>query len=226
MNKVIYVFITLFFTVIFANSQEATQPKYLLSGNGKVVVSGFGGPTVGFSAIEDNLAVFTGGGGAVLLNQKVFFGGYGEGLSTIHERDPFTIVNASGFKEEYTDLRTEFGHGGFWLGYIHQSHKAIHLAASTKVGWGGASLIDKSDWKKHDGDLVTDNVFVLTPQLEVELNMLRWFKINIGAGYRLVSGFGKTYENIDGERVKYFDEADFSQPELTVSFLFGGFGKY
>lgn len=206
-------------------AQENDEPRYLLTGrDGKVHVSGFGAPIVGFSSVEGNFAVYNGGGGAVLLNQTFYAGVYGMGLSTEHSRDEFTLLNSQNQKITYTDLHTNFGHGGFWLGYIHKPERAVHFAASTKLGWGSIALTEQEYGVDKYDNVVTDNVFVVNPQLEVEMNLLRWFKMNIGAGYQFVTGVDKTYKDISGNRVRFFDAADFSQPQLTVSLLFGGFG--
>jgi len=208
-------------------AQDVNKPEYLFEGNGKVRVSGFGGPMVGFSATEGDFSVFSGGGGAVLLNQTFFFGGYGMGLTTQHNRGEFMMYDPTLNKTvTYPNLVTEFGHGGLWLGYVHQSYKKVHLAASSKFGWGALTLIDE-DYKSDElWSLATDVVFVVTPQLEVEMNLFRWFKVNIGAGYRFVTGVDKTYcMTKDGPKIKYFDAKDFSQPEVNVTFMFGGFGK-
>jgi hypothetical protein len=210
-----------------AYAQDVNKPEYLFEGNGKVRVSGFGGPMVGFSSTEGNFSVFSGGGGAVLLNQTFFFGGYGMGLASQHSREDITVYDPIPDESTtYRNLATEFGHGGFWLGYIHQSYKKVHLAASSKFGWGALTLIDEDYMSDELWSLVTDVVFVVTPQLEVEMNLFRWFKVNIGAGYRFVTGVDKTYcMTKNGPEFKYFDAKDFNQPELNVTFMFGGFGK-
>ena len=147
-------------------SQDNKEPQYLFQ-NGNVSISGFGGFTTEFSSIQNEFAVLTGGGGAVIFNQKVFFGGYGQGLSTNHERNDIDpIINLK-------DNRISFGHGGFWIGYIHNSHKVVHFSSSAKIGWGQIALYDVYyDYKEHDEYMAKDNVFVFTPQLEVEVELL------------------------------------------------------
>jgi hypothetical protein len=75
---------------------------------------------------------------------------------------------------------------------------------------------------------VNDNVFVFTPQAEVEFNMARWFKVNLGIGYRLVTGTSLTYDAYTTDlqyigKEKYFNNNEFSSFVGTVSLLFGGF---
>jgi hypothetical protein len=208
-------------------AQEETQPRYLLgNGTGKVYVSGFGAPIVGFSSMDGNFAVYTGGGGAVILNQTLYFGIYGMGLSTQHRYEDLTTDTGNG-TITYNDLHTHFGHGGLWIGYLHNSHKAVHFGLSSKFGWGAASLASQdydSEYDYYYHQVITDQVFVVQPMFEAEFNLLKWFKINTGIGYQFVTGIDKTYKDLAGNSVKYFDSKDFNQPVLNISFLFGGFG--
>lgn len=203
-------------------AQDEPAPEYLLK-RGSIKVSGFGAPFIGFSSVGSDFAVYNGGGGAVLLNQAVFFGGYGEGLSTQHARNDFTM-KVDGNDLTYTDMQTYFGHGGFWIGYIHKWEKAVHLGLSTKLGWGAIVLGDL-EHVDHEESLVEDIVFVATPQVELELNMLKWFKVNLGAGYQFVNGVNETYTDELGNSKQFFEANDFSKPRFTISLLFGGFTK-
>lgn len=213
-------------------SQDDNEPRFLLNnGTGKVGVSGFGAYTVGFSSFDNEFAVYNGGGGAVILNQTVYFGFYGTGLSTSHSSPGFTMENHAGLLIPYDKVYTKFGHGGFWLGYIHKSYKPVHFGASTKLGWGSASLTDQNYSYNNSGydepynyySIVTDEVFVIQPQIEVELNLLKWFKINASAGYQIVTGLDKYYINEQGNAVDFFNPKDFNQPVFNLTFAFGWF---
>ena len=95
-------------------SQEQEEMKYLFSGaNNNISVSGFAGVFNEFSSFDNDFAFSMGGGAALLLNQKFYFGAYGMGLTTRHIR----TYNVYNFEEEENqlteDLYTRFGHGGF-----------------------------------------------------------------------------------------------------------------
>ncbi|MCF8297368.1 MAG: hypothetical protein K9J13_07505 [Saprospiraceae bacterium] len=202
------------FTVL---AQDNKEMEYLFQ-KGKVSISGFGGFTTEFSAIQNEFAVLTGGGGAAIFNQKFFIGGYGMGLSTKH------IYNNVDTIVKLDADRISFGHGGFWIGYLHNSHKIVHLCGSAKIGWGQIAVYDEYyDYKEAYEYQAKDNVFVATPQLEVELNLTKWFKVNFAGGYRFVAGIDKSY-SINGVTKNYYDSSDFSGPVANISFLFGGFG--
>lgn len=199
-------------------AQEDETPQYLFS-SGNIHISGFGGPIVELTAINEQFAVFVGGGGGVLFNQTFFLGGYGEGLTTKHYM--YNLKDRVGIDEP----RISFGHGGLWLGYIHKYTKAVHAGLSTKLGWGQVALYDEYYTADHMDYKASDNVFVVIPQFEVELNLTSWFKLNVSAGYRVVTGLDKTYINSQGDRVNYYDSGKISSPEASITLLFGGFRK-
>jgi hypothetical protein len=211
----------LFLLQSFSSAHAQEKPaRYLFQQNGHMVVSGFGGVLTTFSTITDEFAVTVGGGGAALFNNKFFIGGYGEGLSTEHYlRD----------LQNYNQMQLTFGHGGLWLGYIHNPHQLVHWNVNTKIGWGGVGLAYPGFVMDNSSMIMTDVVFVLSPQLEMEVNLFPWMKFTLGAGYRWVNGVNQTYEFITPsgniENRPYFSSADFNSITINAGFLFGNFIK-
>ena len=199
---------------LYAQQEEDTT-KYLLSE--EVVLSGFGSPFVEFSSVNDQFAVCVGAGGALMINQAIFIGAYFEGLVTNHfMEDLKTYVNIE-------KPKVSFEHGGLWLGYVFKHKKPVHGGLSMKLGWGEISL--EGDGYDYDPDLdydYTDRIFSVLPQLELELNMTRWFRINAGVGYRFVTGIDATYLDDDGNQADFYDKSDFDSFTGTVSLIFGG----
>lgn len=225
--SVLSVVFALFTTSLTGQETDKAEYRTLFDNQKPLNISGFGGPLIEFSSIgKDEFAVSVGGGGAVLIN-NVFFGGYGAGLATIHHAD-LKIYNPNQNKwTDYSDNTINFGHGGFWAGAILKPHQAIHLSVSSKFGWGEISLIQEEFDEPHLY-LLADRVFVVTPQLEVEANLARWLKLNVGVGYRFVAGVNRTYDFYDAnknfvEKRDLYKAKDFSKPEVTISFLFGWF---
>jgi len=164
------------------------------------VVGAFGGPIVEFSQFKGDYITSSGGGGGLIIDD-FFIGGYGMGT-----------VNFNDLIVDNEDLRMEMGHGGFWLGYTYASHKLVHVFASAKLGWGGIDVeIDDSGFKSNDA------IFVATPEVGIEMNVFRWFKIAGTVGYRSVTGVN----NIPGQ-----SNEDFSGLAGSVTFRFGGFGDW
>ncbi len=214
--KIFILIVVMIFTLSAGNAQES-EMKYIFGGQNKTTVSGFLAPIMEYSALGNEFAFFMGGGGAILLNQSFFFGGYGEGLTTsFYQTLDYGKNNLGTITVEE---QIEFGHGGLWTGYIYKPKAPIHGGVSSRIGWGSIQPrndefkpIDPSEYKEH--------VFVFIPQLEVEFNFFKWMKVNVGAGYRFVAGIDKEY-TVNNELV--YDKKDFSKPQATMSIIFGFF---
>ncbi len=168
-----------------------------LFGNARVV-GGFGAPIIEFG-IGNDLNTSIGGGGGVVIN-NFFLGGYGMG-----GLDFDRLVD-----DELTEI--EVGHGGFWLGSTFKPHKILHLYGSARIGWGAVSIpVDDPDFEFND----LDKIFVLTPELGVELNVTKWFRVAASGGYRWVTGTNEAFG---------YNDEDFSGAIATLSFRFGWFG--
>ncbi|MCF8372648.1 MAG: hypothetical protein K9H64_13545 [Bacteroidales bacterium] len=176
-----------------------------------VELSVFGGPSVEISAVNAEPAFANGGGGALLIDQKYFIGGYGTGMDNRLNSWDNKLNN---------DVDMHFGHGGLWLGYINKHQDMVHFDGSVKMGMGNISIFQS----KHHDDKSNDLVLVLTPQAECEINVTTWFKMNLSLGYRLVSGVNdNSYIYPDIDNFSGFAGNDFNSPVVGMSFLFGFF---
>lgn len=205
--------------VAFSQEPEKNEQIQTLFGNDKISISGFGAPLYEFSKLNTSLAVFNGGGGALLVNYKFFIGGYGMSIRNNFRKDLYSDLYLT--TRSYT---LNFNHGGFWLGYIHKSNDVVHLSASMKAGWGELSYVDSklmNSERYDDNQKYSNQVYVLTPQVEAELNILRWFKVNIGVGYRYVGGINVKDEK--GNAV--YSTTQFNSPVVSLGLMFGRFGK-
>jgi len=163
-------------------------------------IGGFGGPMIEVSSINGETVADVGGGGALILD-NFFFGGYGLG------------TDAANIQIGLENLDIDFGHGGLWFGFLAPNHKVVHFYSSFKLGWGEANLKDK------DGDkLFSDNVLVLTPEVGIEVNLTKWFRLGITGGYRYVDGANNLPAGLNDD--------SFSSPFGALTFRFGGFGYY
>ena len=188
MRKIV---ITLVLVFSFAGLKAQDNGIQTLFGSG-TRISGFGGPIMSFTSINGEFAHMMGGGGAVLLGD-FWLGGYGEGLTN--------AITVGG-------NRIDFGHGGFWTGYSFMASKALHPTFSSQIGWGSITQTDDRYYP-----LTSDNVFVINPTLELEMNFTKFFRLGLGAHYRFVSGVNTST----------LTNADFSGPGAFLSFKFGWF---
>lgn len=202
--------------VIYAQV-EGDSTKYLVSE--ETVLSGFGAPFVDFSSVNNEFAVCLGGGAAMLINHTVYIGGFFEGIMTNHYRpDLHNVVDSD-------KPKISLEQGGIWLGYIYKHQKAVHGGISMKLGWGEIDLKDEGNGNPASDYDYRDRIFAVTPQAELELNLTKWFKINIGVGYRFVNGIDATYNDEQGKDVDFYNPGDFNSPVGTVTLVFGGSDK-
>jgi len=111
-----------------------------------------------------------------------------------------------------------------WLGYIHNPNKLVHWGVNLQLGGGRIALYDKDinyyDFEEHHRDLIG----VVAPEFDVELNLARWFKINMGIGYRFVLFVDDSeYVNQQGESVRLYSSNQFSSPVASLKLMFGAF---
>ncbi len=163
------------------------------------VVGGFGGPITEIG-LGNKLNTSVGGGGGLIIN-SFFIGGYGLGsvdFEQLIETDDVDVL--------------DIGHGGFWLGGTFRPYKILHGYASARIGWGAVN-VELNDTGQTWRDL--DKIFVMTPEIGVELNLTKWFRVAGTIGYRYVSG--------TNEARGYTDE-DFSEAIAGITLRFGWFG--
>ncbi|MFK8104890.1 MAG: hypothetical protein AB8G15_20395 [Saprospiraceae bacterium] len=166
------------------------------------LIGNFGGPFFEISSINDEITADVGGGGAVILN-NFFLGGYGLGTDS-----PEIIIDE-------TKYDIKFRHGGLWFGYTGNVNKLAHFYSSLKLGWGNVNLeLNGND----DDESFSDNFFVLTPEIGIELNVTSFFKIGLSGGYRIVNGVDNLPGGLENEK--------FNSPTGTITFRFGGFGDW
>jgi len=187
------VFVILLFAAIAITSiaQENDGIEVLFGQATKV--RGFIGPVFELTSIADEFTGMAGVGGGVMLD-NFFLGGCGVGL----------IDNTQITQD------VQLSYGGLLLGYTFLSNKTLHPSISALMGMGSVS---SPDYLFDD-----DNVFVLSPTIELEINFTRFLKVSVGASYRFV---GAVSEN--GAMLENYNNRDFSGPAGIISFRFGWF---
>ena len=145
-------------------SQQTGGEETLISG--EIESGGCGGPVLKFSSISSNLALFLGGRGGWIVNHTFLIGGAAYGLVT----DVFVSGN-----------KLHMGYGGLWAEYIINSDELVHFTAGTLIGMGNAHYDpDGKDQRTY---------FVLEPEANVEINIVRFFRVCAGVSYRMAMGF-------------------------------------
>lgn len=166
-----------------ANAQEATQskePETLFSKGISLEKVGFmasvGADYTRVSNTDLGLYMFKGG---IVFNDKLTIGGYyGESLWDFRPSSlravygPRVNMDASLF-------------GGF-LEYTMYSNRLFHLTMPLKVGAINLE-IDEYD-NPNDWDYFERFLFTVEPQIHLEMNIHKYARFFVGAGYRFVGG--------------------------------------
>ncbi|HEX2926101.1 MAG TPA: hypothetical protein VHP38_07580 [Ruminiclostridium sp.] len=151
---------------------------------GDIENGGFGGPVVKFTQIKGNFGVLVGGYGGWLINHQFLIGGGGFGLTN----DILANENVEGALGFINRPKLDFGYGGLIMEYYQNPMKLFHWSVSLLIGGGGISYRE-GDFMEHSWrDIKPDAFFVLEPAVSGELNVAKYFKIGLGAGYRFISG--------------------------------------
>lgn len=184
--------------LLFSFSLVAQKQEETLFRNARLS-GGFAAPMFSYSRANGH-AVYGAGGGMGLVFNQLFVGFFGMGETF------------SGPKFQGDQLA--LGYGGLWLGYTVPTHKLVHLYGSLKIAGGavGATNFD-DDWDFDEN--VDDAVFVGIPEVGVELNVARWFRLSGTAGYRFVGDF---------QGWNTLGKNDLSAPVFGLTARFGWFG--
>ncbi len=156
------------------------EPQTLFGGD--IDLGGFGGPLLKFTGLADEAAVLVGGRGGLLIGKSFWVGGGGMGmLNRIH------VARLPGESEE----TTSFSYGGPMMGFVILSDRLVHAEIAALVG-GGSIGFQKPSGVDEDGepdfDTDPDAFFVFEPELNVEVNVLSFFRVGAGLAWRFMGG--------------------------------------
>ncbi|MCT4643460.1 MAG: hypothetical protein N4A74_00630 [Carboxylicivirga sp.] len=150
---------------------------------------GYGAIMVNYSQVMDRDALLVGGRGAWIINHNLGLGLGGYGLMTDPKHD--NILN-----HEYSLLG---GYGGLLIEPIVGAKSPVHLSFPILIGAGGVAYT--KHWQEyengHDYEEYEDSdaFFVLEPGVELEFNMLKFFRLGLSVSYRYTSDIKLDYRN-------------------------------
>lgn len=145
----------------------------------------YGGLSMGYSEIDNRHAFMLGARGAWIINHSLAVGLGGKVFANEYE---YNVL-------EGEDVNLQGGYGGFLIEPILGGQQRIHLAVPILIGAGGIVHADEyhhdryyDDYYSHR-DYINDSeaFFVLEPGVELELNLLRFFRVSLGGYYRYTS---------------------------------------
>lgn len=139
---------------------------------GEASHGGYGGLTLRMSEMNDKSALMIGGKGAWIINHSLGIGLAGSGVISMSDYDPNTNITTG-----YAG-----GFGGFLIEPILFADKLVHVSIPMILGGGGVSRFAHNNYNYVGGNrYVAFGLF--EPGVEIEFNMVKWFRISAGAYY-------------------------------------------
>lgn len=170
-----------FASTVFVSAQK---DETIFGNRGIRLTGAWGGYMQNISSFQDDLNLSRNSFFMFELNKKVLVG--------------WDALNADFNKSTLGNL--DLNSNGFILGYSPLAHKPLHPVIYLYGGKG-----------KVKGDEILDNIYVWQPSLSVEMNVFRWFKIDLNGGYRFI-----TESNLAG-----ITDQELSGPYAGVKLKFG-----
>jgi hypothetical protein len=152
--------------------------------------------------------LFVGARGGWLIDHHLLIGAGGMGQA-------LTVNAPANAVLEYPDVRNlEFGYGGGYFAYHFMPSYVVHPLASVLVGAGGLTLSNRHMRDPNDSggfNTESNGVFVVEPEVGVELNVVAFMRVQGTLSYRRTVGV-----DLPG-----LSDSDASGFAVGVSALFG-----
>jgi len=163
-----------------------------LIGSNRGSNGGYGSFGAGYTIIDGKDAVTVTGRAAWIMNHSLAFGFAGTGFANAFSStaDPDKVVNLTG------------GYGGLMLEPIFLPKLPIHLSFPVIAGVGGIAYTTSNkpynSWEYYDTWVEDTQTFLIAePGVELELNVLRFFRMSFGVSYRFTTDINWDYSSRD-----------------------------
>ena len=196
MKKAVFVLIALI-TVTMGMAQEdksrtEQEFKTIFNGNrnnNKVVHGGYGGILMNYSQVDGKDAFLAGIRGMWLINHGIGIGIGGYGFASEIKFDQHNNNNNNVYDNDYS---LAGGYGGLVIEPIIGAKHPVHVSFPVLIGAGGVSSIQEqwTPYPVYDNQYYSEDAsayFVIEPGVEVEFNMVKFFRVAVGGYYRYTS---------------------------------------
>jgi len=168
------------------NDQEFKTIFNANKGDNKIIHGGYGGIMMNYTQIDNKDAFLAGIRGMWIINHGIGIGIGGYGFANELRFDQ----NSNNDQDYYL----AGGYGGLTIEPIIMAKQPVHVSFPVLIGAGGVALINDYNWSTnypdHNNDYYSEDAeafFVVEPGIEVEFNMVKFFRLAIGGYYRFTS---------------------------------------
>lgn len=187
MNKILTIVVSIMLAANISAQENQNEYKTIFNkkDDKRVDHGGYGSFGIGYTQIDGKNAMQLSFKGAWVIDHHIALGL--AGYSFFNNLD-----KKSANSNEYF---LAGGYGGFYFEPIVAPQSPIHISFPILIGGGGVSAIpdDYNDWEygryKYDYDIF----FVFEPGVEIEFNVVKFFRLSVGASYRLTNGIILNY---------------------------------
>lgn len=173
----------------------------------KIEHGGFGSFGLGYSQIDGRDALNIKFNGAWLIDHSIALGIAGSGFFN-------NLDKSAGGNQDYLGG----GYGGIFFQPILFPNIPLHLALPVIIGGGAISTVPNNYWDWSEPNYEYDIFFVIEPGVELEINMVKFFRLGLGVTYRYTNGVSLSYADGTAIPLRALDGFNFH-----VNFKFGKF---
>jgi len=152
----------------------------------KISHGGYFGLSVGYTQIDKQDVMTLGGRAGWVIDHHVTIGLAGKAfMNSVFIEGDFPNTPENG-------LYLSGGYGGFFIEPVIFPNFPVHVSFPIIIG-GGGFVLNESPWHDYadDNDYYEpydwDSYFVVEPGVEIELNVVKFFRIAVGGSYRYTS---------------------------------------
>jgi len=172
-------------TEILLNTEQQSEVSY----------SGYGGPLMLATGINNEFGFCIGGKGGAVFNEKLVFGGIGFGMVNTPK---FTGNNLS--DDLNTPLEMSFGAGGIFLEYIFNFGDRIVFSIPLNIMAGGIKIKESG----METEIESSAFLIIEPGINIDFHVSDFYTQSLFISYRQAIGSSLTNledENISGMNV-------------------------
>ena len=209
-KSIITIILAFLFSAMLQAQQNDEEMKLLFhkkdkSANEKIANGGYGAISFGWTQLEGKSAVLIGARAAWIANHHFALGFAGSGFFN-------DFYNGNAYNPE--DYFLAGGYGGILIEPIIFPMSPVHISFPVILGAGGVTAAPSSGWDNNNDPYYYDNYyydsdafFMVQPGIEAEFNIVKFFRIAVGASYRFTDGINLRY--------KYFDDNNVEQTTVV-----------
>ena len=218
--------ITFFITGMITAQEEQTEKKaeemklLFKTKNDKMDNGGYGAFQLGWTQIDGKSAITFGGSGAWVANHYFGLGLAGNG---------FYVDPSNSQQDDPSAYMLWGGYGGILMEPVIFPNALVHVSFPIIVGAGGIGASSANyyfpDYNYYYYDEV-DPFFIFQPGVNVEFNIIKFFRLALGVSYKLTDGINLQYRYLDDARepqVVNIDSKAMDGLNVTLTFKFGKF---